>query len=76
MKIFHANYFVQCKACKNELLAASEQNKENLTDADNNEENDSSMEEDGDNRFNFVRSIFDDASATNSRMSEVKKKEV
>ena len=57
LKIFCANHFAQHEARERELVIVSEQNKDNCTDADNNEQNNLSIEGEDDNRFTFVRSI-------------------
>ena len=44
LKIFYANYFAQCEAYKRELIIASEQKNDNYANADNNKDNDSSIE--------------------------------
>ena len=43
---------------------------DNRTDTENDEEGDSSVDEDDDNRLSFVRSIHVDPSALENRMSE------
>ena len=74
LKIFYVNYFVQCEACQREFLITSEQNKDNVTDVENNEEHDSSSEGEDDDRINFARCIPDYAPATKSGISEAEKR--
>ena len=66
--------FVQYKKCERESLVASEQKNDNYEDADKNEDNDSSVEWENDDRFNFVRSIPDDDPATNWGILESEKR--
>ena len=51
----------------------SEQNQDNCIDTCDNEENNSSIEGEHDNRFNFVRSVPDDDPIIKSGISEEEK---
>ena len=67
-------HFAQCNTHKRESLIVSEQNNYDCSDADNNEDNNSSAEGDNDYMFAFVRSIMGDSPATNRGISEVEKR--
>ena len=70
LKTLYVNYFAQCEACRRELIISSEQKNDDCTYINNNEDNDSSIEREDENRFTFVRSIPDKATTTKSGMSE------
>ena len=55
-------------------MIMSQQNQENCTDGDENKENDSSIEGEDDDRFDFSRSIPDDAPTLKNGMSEAEKR--